>query len=944
MKTNRDVSRRLGILALIASFGIGAAGLPALAADESVPTTAKDKKAKEDDLTEVVVTGSLIPQTRVETSTPVTIITSEEIEARGYVNVVDALQRASFSTGAVQGPQFCGFTCGAQTTSFFGLSPSYVKYLIDGRPIADYPALYNGTDIIAGINGIPTVLVDHIDILPGAQSSIYGSDAIAGVINVVLKKKMDAPQIEVRYGDYTEGGGLSKRLALANSFSLGPVNFTVGGQYEKTDPIWGYQRDLTNKYNDHGTSAQTAERDYVILSGLSSAYYFEDPANCGNVTAEFGGSTGLRTRSNGRQYCGTFTSGYYTLNNGVESTQGYLNASDDLTDHLQIFANVLVSHEVQRFDQAGPGFYYSGYSGGPDNTYWDTNIQDYVNIQHIFSPEEAGGIRNSMDKDTNNSLRATLGAQGSLGSSPWKYNVDWTYTQNKLTELIHMQFAAPIQSFFENLLGPQVTTPDPNNIYGQPQYAPNYANFYKPITPAQYAAFSGVLASYSQTEENFIRGQISNPTLFALPGGDAGFALEVDGGDQGWYYNPDPGYFNGESYGYTATAGSGHRSRYSGTTELRLPIVKMLTLSASGRYDAYNVAGGKVDKSTYNLGLEFRPFKQLLVRGRYGTAFKAPTLSDEFQGTSGFFETVTDYYKCALEGYTVGGGTGHAITDCPDLNGANISGTTSGNPKLVPITAKVWDIGAVWSPLEQFELTADIIDWKISNEVSQQSTDKLLQTEAACRLGELPITSPTCVAALAQVTRGGPGNDLISVYTPKQNVAEENLKVLTVGLNYKLSTEKAGTYNLEASYSDLFQHDFIRFAGDPVDNLLTDPFNSTDFKSKVNASITWSVQNLGATVFYEWYGRTPNNLATLSPLGYATTGADTLPAWQIWNASVRYDITPGLRVSFALNNVFNKQPPVDNTYTGTSNQPFNIFNYTAYGRSYYLSAIYKIGK
>ena len=74
----------------------------------------------------------------------------------------------------------------------FGLPLGYTKYLIDGRPMANYPALYNGSDTFTSISGIPMDLVDHIDILPGGQSSLYGSDAIAGVINIVLRRRWTA--------------------------------------------------------------------------------------------------------------------------------------------------------------------------------------------------------------------------------------------------------------------------------------------------------------------------------------------------------------------------------------------------------------------------------------------------------------------------------------------------------------------------------------------------------------------------------------------------------------------------------------------------------------------------------------------------------------------------------------------------------------------------------
>ena len=135
----------------------------------------------------VTVTGTLIPQTQVETATPIVTITAEDLKARGFTSVADALQQGSFATGTVQGAQTsASFTQGAQTLSMFGLPVGFTKYLIDGRPMGNFPGLYNGSDAFNNISGIPMDMVDHIDILPGGQSSLYGSDAIAGVINIVL--------------------------------------------------------------------------------------------------------------------------------------------------------------------------------------------------------------------------------------------------------------------------------------------------------------------------------------------------------------------------------------------------------------------------------------------------------------------------------------------------------------------------------------------------------------------------------------------------------------------------------------------------------------------------------------------------------------------------------------------------------------------------------------
>ncbi len=918
----------------------GASNRTARAAGADADSTTKTKK-KPEELDEIVVTGSLIPLVKSQISTPVTTISADDIQIKGFATVADALQHASFATGAVQGAQSTnGFTPGASTLSLFGLSPSYTKYLIDGRPLADYPALYNGSSAITSISGIPTLLVDHIDILPGAQSSIYGSDAIAGVINISLKKKMDGPSADVRYGWTKDGGGTDKRIEVADGFNIGGVNILVGAQYEKTQPIWGYQRPITSQYFAQGPTPQTAERDYLVL-GLfgpngdgKNPYYFEDPANCANVTGQFNNSTREYTRPRRGSYCGTTAAGFYTLNNGTEATQAYLHASDDINDHVQLFTDVLIDHDYTKSSN-GPGFWATNV----DNTYNQfvdprVNPNDVLTLQHIFSPEEAGGLNNTLNKNTTNSIRATVGALGSLVAN-WTYALDFTYTENKLTETKYTSLTSKIDGLFASIMGPNLG-PDPT--FGQPTFEPDYAAFYKPLTPAQWASFNAPLNSYSRTEESLARLQLTNSALFSLPGGNAGAAIVIDGGAQGWDYVPDKDFFNGESYLYTAVAGSGHRSRDSATAEVRLPVVKMLTFDLSSRYDNYKVLGNNIDKATYNLGVEFRPISQVLLRGRYGTAFKAPTLPDEFQGPSGFFQTVTDYYQCAQMGFT-----GANLGNCPLANGVQVFGKTQGSPALKPITAKVYDLGIALTPLDRLLFTADFIHWSISNEITAEPSDELLRQESACRLGQLDPKSPTCVAAISEVTRDQFGN-LTQVLTPKVNVAAENLNVFTATLDYALEAGVAGAFVFQASYSDELKHNLTRFAGDTQIDLINDPFLSNDdFKSKENLSTTWNFRKFGTTLYVERYGRTPNYIAYTSPPGYATPGAGRVGSWTLANLSARYTILPGLIVSANVQNLFDKAPPLDTSTPGTINQPYLTSNYNPYGRSYFVEASYKFG-
>lgn len=934
----------------LATYGLSlfASGVYAAQPADSSPTAAmsttdinKAKRDTDQSLEEVVVTGTLIPQTKSPDFTPVVTITNEDIQARGFADVAEALQRVSFSTGSIQNAQFSGGnTQGAKVTSFFGLDPSYTKYLLNGLPIADYPALYNTTESFVSISGIPTVLVDHIDILPGAQSSIYGSDAIAGVVNILMKTTLDGPVIDGRYGFYDDGGGADRRIAIADGITLGAFNVVAGAQYEDQNPIWAYQRSLTSQVYPQGSSPQTAERDYLVLGVFGQPngdnYYFEDPAKCANVAGQFGSTVSLQTRPGHGQYCGTNRDANFTVNNADEQVQFYLHSTYDLNDKLQIYGDLLISHDQVRFS-LGPLTYTTSVDPNSAYSYYEDPALgggDYLNLQHFFSPEESGGLNDTMDKTTNNTVRGTLGIKGSFASS-WKWLADMTYTDNKLTESTFMFFTKPLEAFFAPIFGPNLGF-DP--ALGTNQYSPNYANFYKPITPAQYATFSGDAINYSYTEESMARARIINPALVALSGGNAGIAVQFEGGDQGWNYAPDPRYFDNDTFGFASSAGSGHRSRYAGTVEMQLPIFTMLKADVSGRYDDYRVQGKSVDKATYNLGLEFRPVQMLLLRGRYGTAFKAPTLADEFQGYSGAYATLTDYFTCEKNGYT-----GINLANCPQAN-VVYSTSTSGNPNLKPITATVWDLGSVLSPIDRLAITLDFIHYAIREEVAQADPIKLLETEAACRLGQLAIASPTCIAALADVTRGADGV-LVSVYTPKQNVSQENIGTFIAGIDYKYDAGMAGEFAFDASFTDMVTHTYQQYAGDPLINELNDPFYSTEFKTKDNASVTWTKKPISITAYVERYGRSPNYISQLIPEGYSQPGAGTVAPWTLLDLSIRYQPIQSIQVSLAVNNVANSMPPADHSQPGNANyQPYNQFNYNVYGREYYLTATYKMGK
>ncbi len=928
-------------------------------AQDASPAPASDAT----NLDKVTVTGSLIPKTELETFTPVTTITAEDIQARGFTSVADVLQKSAFSTGGVQGAQSsASFTQGAETVSMFGLDPGYTKFLIDGRPMANYPALYNGSDTFNNISGIPIDLVERIEILPGGQSSLYGSDAIAGVINIILKKNMEGGALSVRGGATADGGGDSFRASLAKGWTGmdGRLNVLAGVQAETKDPIWGYQRDLTRQYNTRGYTPPVASRDYLV-NGYSNfaaegfanpdnyGYVFADPNNCANVTGQFNGTVGLREREGFGQYCGSFYSpGYRTIANGKEAAQIYTHATFDVNDNFQLYGDVLYSHEEVEYN-AGSGYAWWGTSV-KYGYFYDPDLDALVNLQRAFAPEDIGGqgFRDINSTDRSSAYSVTFGGKGAWGD--WDYDISLTRTEYRLKERAWQRWNDPINAYFEeNVLGPDLG-PDP--VYGAfPTFRPDYAAFYSPMNPADFASFTGFTTSRSKTWDNMIRAQVTNSALFSLPGGDAGLAVVVEGGNQGWDYTPDarllpdPDTLESAVWGTTSVQGAGHRTRYAVTSELRLPVWEPLTVTLSGRYDAFDAYGTTVDKPTYSIGLEYRPIESLLFRGKYGTAFRAPTLSDTFMGESGYYSSVTDYYRCAQDGY-LPGNTGDCTYDSEQF-----FGTQAGNPDLEPINADVWNVGVVWAPNNRLSMSLDYFSWDIRNEVDVQDTNQLALMEYYCRSGQMDINSQACQNATTWIVRNENGQ-IESIFTPKVNVAKQKLRAITASVNYLVDIGDWGSLAIAGNYTNTLDHTVVPLPGDEEIDLLRDPYYMWVYdayaKTRADLSVAWNKDKWTTTVYANRIGKTPNYLAYVGrAFDYVNDDGARAGWWApyiTYNLSVNYAAMDNLEFSFMVNNVLDKTPENQaSNFPGTESEPFNSALYNPYGRSFFVEARYKFG-
>lgn len=868
---------------------------------------------------DIVVTGTLIPTVQAGPPTPVFTLTNKEIAARGYTGVADAIQRSPFATGAIQGAS-SGYTQGARTARLFGFGPGFTKYLIDGRPMGMFPALYSNSAAFVDLSVIPTQLVERVDILPGGQSSLYGSDAIAGVVNVTLRKKLDGPTADARLTLNEHGGGRSLRFSAADSFGTGPLTLLFGAQYETTQPIWNYQRELgRTPFRDNPDSPPVPDQAISLYASDYSGNLAIAPAQCDAAKSLYGNGIGYFNDPFTGDYCGNSNTGYGTLANRERRIDVFGHASYDLGT-TELYADVLYGHSTNEYTYALASTYYdSSVANAPINI---AGTDKSFFLIRGLAPEELGGTDNLLSRQTSGSLFASIGIKGSIGQGDWRYDVNYVRNEQTLTMRRRVLLAAPLEAYFRGLLGtPTGTFDDP--YYGTvASYAAAPAALFAPIPRSAADSFYANARSTASTSSDWGRVLMTNGHLLTLPGGDAGIAIAVEGGRESWKYTPDAGFTTARFYGFQRDiSGDGDRNFLAGVGELRLPVARFATLSGSIRYDRYFVDDIQTGKASYNIAAEVRPLRQVMLRARYGTAFKAPTLADLYQGASTQLAYGTDFARCAAQGIS--------SSDCA-IN-VPYSVLLSGNPALRPITANVADLGIVLNPVARVEISIDYLRWKVRNGVSQESDSNILRQEALCRTGSTQVDSERCATIYGYVRRDERGG-LVSIYSPRINISRSEQEALVAGLSASQPLGNLGQLDLSAAYTLMLSRKSQATPTSRVVNLLRNTVFNTDFRSRANASLGWTIDRLTTSLFVERVGTSPNYIA--STFGPTETGAARLPSLTTANLGLSYAVTPKVTVQGNVNNLFDAGPPTDNTYPGYTTGAYNAGNYNIIGRSF----------
>ncbi|MEG2731025.1 TonB-dependent receptor plug domain-containing protein [Brevundimonas sp.] len=685
-----------------------AAGAAAVSMAMLIPATAvaQDADAETAQVEEIVVVGSRIRRDNYNAPSPTQVVTREEATLQGFASTTEALQSTAITGGTSQvNSSYGGYVTnggpGANTIGLRGMGPSRTLVLLNGRRVS--PAGSRGSVGSADLNVLPTSMIDRVDVLRDGASSVYGSDAVAGVVNIQTRKNFEGLTFEAQMNSPLEanGNGGSTRLSLTAG--------ARGDRWRASGSIERYERDELTLGDRDFTRCQTDGfrfgNDYIDpLTGQSKCYPITTTGSNGSSINSIGtgslagiGAAGVPdiAYANGVTFNrwrpnSAITSGVI----GFEGVGGsYINPNDP-TKNIALDVNIRDTFDERMLNESlispvdittlyGEAGYQLNALGNaevygeflfnnrkskqtnyrqlaldyakgsaliPDNLAWSTFSKD----QGLNKGADVGvrafiGFGNDVATQDQNFVRGVTGLKGDFFIPEWRYDMSVSYSRSR-SEYTSQQFLTDRLS--ETLDVVEIAP-------GKFQCAQLASNPGCIAAPALSTDVIGgklpkdwvdyvfrPVTGVTTFEEKIVSLGIDGP-LFSLPAGEVMGFFGAEWRESEIDDTPGLDTQLGNTYNFSTssiTRGSDNVWEVFGELEVPLlrdaPLARELTLNGSFRYTDYDSYG---DDTTYKIGLVYQPIAGVTFRGTYGTSFRAPALFEQFVGaTTGYLSNTND--------------------------------------------------------------------------------------------------------------------------------------------------------------------------------------------------------------------------------------------------------------------------------------------------------------
>jgi len=919
--------------------------------------------AQEDaSVSEVVVTGSRIRTSPLERDQPVVQIDQEFVEKQGLTSTVDVLQRIPSAGGGLNAkfnnsgnfgnpPDGGGVGAGSAEIDLRYLSSRRVLVLVDGLRWVPGAAA-SGVPGSVDLNTIPVSMIGRMEVLQEGASPIYGSDAIAGVVNIITKQSQDGFQASAQVGGYLqEGDGFSQDYNLSWGVSNETTRVVVGGGYFKQDPVYAADRDISRFPSPYATSCTAGG----CSSGTPLGRFIISDPNTGqdlDVTLRQALAVGQRPTyvpGNPTSAAGSykpFTTAdrfnfqpFNYILTPLERVSLFGSLTQDLTSAIRFRARASYVERTSA-NQAAPLPLFVGPDAGNGNLL-DTVSVDATNPYNPFGFTltqgtyafigrrlvEAGPRHYEQRVNTWN-VTGTLEGDLDVGGRNWHWDVNGVWSRNHAEQTFTGNVNA---QRVQQALGPAAACTGscvPLNIFGGAGT----------ITPQMLAFIGFTQQDVSQQELRDVSANLTGD-VFDLPAGPLAFAVGVEHRETEGYFQPDAVVAAGLSSDIPAQPARGSITVKEAYGEVQVPLLAdmpffhRLEASLAGRWFDYSTSGSD---STFKAGLTWRPVQDVLVRGSWGEGFRAPSIGELF-GTASRFDQEVDDPCSGMTAATPANIRANCIAAGVPANGSyvqlnpQISVITSGNRDLQPETSESWHLSAVWEPA--WLRTAS---WASGGSVEIAYSDITLDNAIQAQNGQtlLDRCAETGDAlSCATITRTASGQ-VAGIANPLINIGGIETSSVDLNLIWRSPDWDAGRFGLRWYTSWLLDFtEFVPTSGGlaPIEREGTERGSPDQAYPELKSTlmVDWDRDDFGATATFR-------HISAVDEAG----DPNKLEARTYVDAQVRWSpaFMDDIRVAVGVNNLFDKDPPGCVT-CGLNNYDPNA--YDAPGRFFYLRLTYR---
>ncbi|MBJ7313193.1 TonB-dependent receptor [Rugamonas sp. CCM 8940] len=868
----------------------------------------------------VYVTGSNVRRITLESASPVQVLTREEITRGGATSLNEVLRTISSNVGGIDENRTNGFTAGASGLNLRGVGSQATLTLINGRRLAPYAQPEFQTTFV-DLNSIPIGAVERIEILKDGASAIYGSEAMAGVVNIILRSNYEGIELGGSVGQSSRNDGEQLRSTL----SIGGGNLVKDhfNAYATID-LRSRKPMYLSKRDDYLSTQDTRAwgyKDARSLYTFPGNLYWTDKATGQYMARSIGGNCpagrlvdfSTRVANGGGQSCvfddyadGTFNAAGKTDRASITSRLTWQpNASTTVFSELMFNRNKVVL--------TGNLHWFAGQIGQPMPALPITHPQYPKDLIGADGNTLVGGngsvrVRASLrdfpaqgQDNTTDFGRYLVGAKGDFKN--WDWETALLLTNSKVTALgTSGMLVDPLLEAYQN----------GSFLFGS---SASNADLYKRLMANSSSTFKSGL----QQVDAKLSGE-----LMTLPAGAVGLAVGVEARREFLDTNPDQLSIDGALYHAAQSPPGFSNSRRIASVfgEATIPLIKDVEAQLAARFDHYSDYG---NSTTPKVGLKWTVSPALMLRGTYASGFRAPTLVENSTDVRNAYQSFTDPLRCNAQ-FKLG---------CN--NGANSAYQSGANPALKPETAKSFTLGMAWEPSSSFLATLDVWQIKRIDEINTYSLDRVLADPS--RYANDPaaqiIRDPLTAADRAAGAQAGEVSNIIMLLT---NVAVTQVRGLDLKLQGKVNMGEYGTLTPTLNLSHTQSY---KTAPTPDSELVEFAGTSDTPSVKATLGLAWKKAAYALSADTVFVSKTATvddrSLAcSLATEGYAQL-CSGIASFTTFNLGASYTGFKDLKLSLAVQNAFDRKPPFTPGRTGN----YNATLHSAMGRYIQVTADYQ---